>query len=73
MHTVERHSMSNKENMKQVTINVPDSTKLLQVLAVIDKETEIHYTAKFCDLRDGKTEWNIGLEEERGGDAKCRL
>ena len=58
--------MSNKENMKQITINVPNNTKLLQVLAVIDKDAEIHFTAKFCDLRDGKTEWDIDSGDEKG-------
>ena len=57
--------MSNKEKMKQITINVPDGTRLLQVLAVIDEGDEIRYTARFCDLRDGKTEWDVGEKEHR--------
>ena len=48
-----------RRNMKQITINVPDGTQLLHVLAVIDKGKEIHYETKFCDLRDGKFEYAL--------------
>lgn len=47
MHTVEKHYMNNKGKMQQITINVPDNTKLLQVLTVIDKEAEIHLLQNF--------------------------
>ena len=52
--------------MKQIKINVPDGTQLLHVLVVIDKGKEIHYEAKFCDLRDGKLEYNVDSCNEEG-------
>ena len=55
-----------RRNMKQITINVPDGTQLLHVLAVIDKGEEIHYEAKFCDLRDGKSEYTLNSCNKEG-------
>lgn len=57
-----------RRNMKQIKINVPDGTQLLHVLAVIDREKEIHYETKFCDLRDGNMEYffNSNDEEKEG-------
>lgn len=52
--------------MKEITINVPDGTQLLHVLAVIDKGKEIHYEAKFCDLRDGKSEYTLDSCNKEG-------
>ena len=48
-----------RRRRKEITINVPDGTQLLHVLEVIDKGKEIHYEAKFCDLRDGKSEYTL--------------
>ena len=53
-------------NMKQLTINVPDGTQLLHVLAVIDKGKEIHYETKFCDLRDGESEYTLDSCNKKG-------
>ena len=53
-----------RRDMKQLTINVPDGTQLLHVLAVIDKGKEIHYETKFCDLRDGNTEYSLNSNDE---------
>ena len=55
-----------RRNMKQITINVPDGTQLLHVLAVIDKGKEIHYETKFCDLRDGKSEYTLDSCNKEG-------
>ena len=55
-----------RRSMKQIKINVPDGTQLLHVLVVIDKDREIHYEAKFCDLRDGKLEYNLDSCNEEG-------
>lgn len=55
-----------RRSMKEITINVPDGTQLLHVLAVIDKGSEIHYEAKFCDLRDGKSEYTLDSCNEEG-------
>ena len=52
-------------NMKQIKINVPDGTQLLHLLAVIDKGKEIHYETKFCDLRDGNTEYSLNSNDEK--------
>lgn len=52
--------------MKQLTINVPDGTQLLHLLVVIDKGKEIHYEAKFCDLRDGKSEYTLDSCNKEG-------
>ena len=54
-----------RRSMKQIKINVPDGTQLLHVLAVIDKGKEIHYEAKFCDLRDGNTEYYLNSNDEK--------
>lgn len=54
-----------RRSMKEITINVPDGTQLLHVLAVIDKGKEIHYEAKFCDLRDGNTEYSLNSNDEK--------
>jgi hypothetical protein len=54
--------------MKQITVCVPDGTNLLHLLAVIDRDVEIHYESKFCDLRDGKTEFKLNsCDEENKG------
>jgi len=39
-------------------------------VASIDRDTEIHYESKFCDLRDGKTEFKLDScdEENKGSD-----
>ena len=55
-----------RRSMKEITINVPDGTQLLHVLAVIDKGKEIHYEAKFCDLRDGKSEYTLDSCNKEG-------
>lgn len=55
-----------RRNMKQLTINVPDGTQLLHLLAVIDKGKEIHYEAKFCDLRDSKLEYTLDSCNKEG-------
>ena len=55
-----------RRRMKEITINVPDGTQLLHVLAVIDKGKEIHYEAKFCDLRDGKSEYTLDSCNKEG-------
>ena len=55
-----------RRSMKEITINVPDGTQLLHVLAVIDKGKEIHYEAKFCDLRDGKLEYTLDSCNKEG-------
>ena len=55
-----------RRSMKEITINVPDGTQLLHVLAVIDKGKEIHYEAKFCDLRDGDIEYKFDSCGEDG-------
>lgn len=55
-----------RRSMKEITINVPDGTQLLHVLAVIDKGKEIHYETKFCDLRDSKLEYNLDSCNEEG-------
>lgn len=55
-----------RRSMKEITINVPDGTQLLHVLAVIDKGKEIHYEAKFCDLRDSNLEYNLDSCNEEG-------
>ena len=54
-----------RRNMKQLTINVPDGTQLLHLLVVIDKGKEIHYETKFCDLRDGNTEYSLNSNDEK--------
>ena len=54
-----------RRNMKQIRINVPDGTQLLHLLAVIDKGKEIHYETKFCDLRDGNTEYSLNSNDEK--------
>lgn len=60
-----------RRSMKQITINVPNGTQLLHVLAVIDKGREIHYEAKFCDLRDGNTEYSLNSNDEKNiGESK---
>lgn len=60
-----------RRSMKEITINVPDGTQLLHVLAVIDKGREIHYEAKFCDLRDGNTEYSLNSNDEKNiGESK---
>ncbi len=60
-----------RRRMKEITINVPDGTQLLHVLAVIDKGKEIHYEAKFCDLRDGNTEYSLNSNDEKNiGESK---
>ena len=60
-----------RRRMKEVTINVPDGTQLLHLLAVIDKGKEIHYETKFCDLRDGNTEYSLNSNDEKNiGEAK---
>ena len=60
-----------RRSMKEIKINVPDGTQLLHVLAVIDKGREIHYEAKFCDLRDGNTEYSINSNDEKNiGESK---
>lgn len=58
--------------MKQITLCVPDGTNLLYLLAVIDRDVEIHYESKFCDLRNGETEFKLDScdeekKEERNG------
>ena len=55
-----------RRSMKEITINVPDGTQLLHLLAVIDKGKEIHYEAKFCDLRDGKSEYTLDSCNKEG-------
>ena len=55
-----------RRSMKEITINVPDGTQLLHVLAVIDKGKEIHYEAKFCDLRGGDIEYKFDSCGEDG-------
>ena len=55
-----------RRSMKEITINVPDGTQLLHVLAVIDKGKEIHYEAKFCDLRDSKSEYTLDSCNKEG-------
>ena len=55
-----------RRDMKQLTINVPDGTQLLHMLAVIDKGKEIHYETKFCDLRDGKSEYTLDSYNKEG-------
>jgi DNA (cytosine-5-)-methyltransferase len=55
-----------RRSMKEITINVPDGTQLLHVLAVIDKGKEIHYEAKFCDLRDSKLEYTLDSCNKEG-------
>ena len=52
--------------MKEITINVPDGTQLLHLLAVIDKGKEIYYEAKFCELRDGKSEYTLDSCNKEG-------
>lgn len=60
-----------RRSMKEIKINVPDGTQLLHVLAVIDNGREIHYEAKFCDLRDGNTEYSINSNDEKNiGESK---
>lgn len=60
-----------RRSMKEIKINVPDGTQLLHVLAVIDKGKEIHYEAKFCDLRDGNTEYSLNSNDEKNiGESK---
>lgn len=60
-----------RRSMKEITINVPDGTQLLHVLAVVDMGKEIHYETKFCDLRDGNTEYSLNLNDEKNiGEAK---
>ena len=60
-----------RRRMKEITINVPDGTQLLHLLAVIDKGKEIHYEAKFCDLRDGNTEYSLNSNDEKNiGESK---
>lgn len=60
-----------RRSMKEIKINVPDGTQLLHVLAVIDKGREIHYEAKFCDLRDGNTEYSLNSNDEKNiGESK---
>lgn len=54
-----------RRSMKEITINVPDGTQLLHLLAVIDKGKEIHYETKFCDLRDGNTEYSLNSNDEK--------
>ena len=54
-----------RRRMKEITINVPDGTQLLHLLAVIDKGKEIHYETKFCDLRDGNTEYSLNSNDEK--------
>ena len=54
-----------RRNMKQIKINIPDGTQLLHLLAVIDKGKEIHYETKFCDLRDGNTEYSLNSNDEK--------
>ncbi len=51
--------------MKQIKINVSDGTQLLHVLVVIDMGKEIHYETKFCDLRDGNTEYSLNSNDEK--------
>ena len=55
-----------RRSMKEIKINVPDGTQLLHVLAVIDKGREIHYEAKFCDLRGGDVEYKFDSCGEDG-------
>lgn len=55
-----------RRRMKEITINVPDGTQLLHLLAVIDKGREIHYEAKFCDLREGKSEYTLDSCNKEG-------
>lgn len=45
--------------MKEIMIKVPDETKLLHLLAVIDEDVCICYETKFCDLRNGETEFEL--------------
>mgnify|MGYP000970133026 CR=1 FL=1 len=60
-----------RRSMKEITINVPDGTQLLHVLAVIDKGKEIHYETKFCDLRCGNTEYSLNSNDEKNiGESK---
>ena len=60
-----------RRSMKEIKINVPDGTQLLHVLAVIDNGREIHYEAKFCDLRDVNTEYSINSNDEKNiGESK---
>ncbi|WP_314163445.1 DNA cytosine methyltransferase [Lachnoanaerobaculum gingivalis] len=55
-----------RRRMKEITINVPDGTQLLHLLAVIDKGKEIHYETKFCDLRDSKLEYTLNSCNKEG-------
>ena len=64
--TTKSEKEKTRRSMKQIKINVPDGTQLLHVLVVIDKGKEIHYEAKFCDLRDGKLEYNLDSCNEEG-------
>ena len=60
-----------RRSMKEITINVPDGTQLLHVLAVVDMGKEIHYETRFCDLRDGNTEYSLNSNDEKNiGEAK---
>jgi hypothetical protein len=56
--------------MKKIVVCVPNNTQLLHLVASIDRDTEIHYESKFCDLRDGKTEFKLDScdEENKGSD-----
>ena len=55
-----------RRSMKEITINVPDGTQLLHVLAVVDMGKEIHYETRFCDLRDGKSEYTLDSCNKEG-------
>lgn len=52
--------------MKKITVYVPDGTKLLHLLAVIDAEMTINYETKFCDLRNGSTEYELDSCNKEG-------
>lgn len=56
--------------MKKITVYVPEGTQLLHLLAVIDKGIETYYETRFCDLRNGGTEYkfNSCYEENEEGE-----